>query len=58
MLSSSVVVLMNSLTDQGFERDVGEIIKIVNAAQTAGLQRTNVLLSATLTESVNRLAEV
>ena len=35
-----------------------QIVKIVNEAQAPNARRTNVLLSATLTDSVKRLAEV
>eukprot|EP00047_Mylnosiga_fluctuans_P005888 m.243399 g.243399 ORF g.243399 m.243399 type:complete len:735 (-) comp14233_c0_seq1:218-2422(-) len=46
------------LTDQGFEKEVGDIVGLVNQYQRKDGRRTNVLLSATLTDSVKRLAQI
>jgi hypothetical protein len=47
------------LTDQGFERDVTAILKALNATRArSGVVRHNVLLSATLTDNVKRLADM
>lgn len=46
----------NSMTDKGFQEDVKALLLALS--QTPSQRRTNVMLSATLTPSVQSLAEV
>ncbi len=47
------------LLDQGFEKDVQAILEKLNAAKAKSqVHRCNVLVSATLTDKVDRLAKV
>lgn len=53
------LLMCNRLLDQGFEKDVLAIVQKLNDARVkSDVHRCNVLLSATLSDSVQRLADV